>query len=301
MKQKLTEVITSGKVLVGDGAWGTFIYQKGLQVGECPEKWNLDRPDDIKDIAQKYVDAGSHMVETNSFGGSRFKLASYGLEDKAYEINKAAARLSAEAEGEHWVLGSIGPTGKMLIMGDVTDDDLYDAFKEQAKALYDGGADLICVETMTANDEAALAVKAAKENTDAEVICTFTFDKTVQEDYKTMMGISPKEAVQAALDAGADIIGTNCGNGTERMVEIVQEIRKDFPNVPVLVQANAGMPVNVDGVDVFPETPEQMSGFVTKLIEAGANIIGGCCGTNPEHIKAIRLVIDEFSTSKGVI
>lgn len=295
MKQKLTEILKTGKILVGDGAWGTFIYEKGLQIGECPEKWNLERPEEIKDIAQKYIDAGSDMVETNSFGGSRFKLASYQVGNQTYEINKAAARLSAEANGNHWVLGSIGPTGKMLIMGDVTEEELYDGFKEQSLGLYDGGADAICVETMTAIDEATLAVKAAKENTNAEVICTFTFDKTLQGDYKTMMGISPEEAVQAALDAGADIIGSNCGNGIERMVEIVEEIRNHFPDVPVLVQANAGMPVNVDGVDVFPETPEQMSGSVTSLIKAGANIIGGCCGTKPEHIRAIKTIVDQHN------
>ena len=156
MKQKLTDILKTGKILIGDGAWGTFIYEKGLKAGECPEKWNLDRPDDIIDIAQKYVDAGSDMVETNSFGGSRFKLTSYQLENLTYEINKAAARLSAEANGEHWVLGSVGPTGKMLIMGDVTEEDLYEAFKEQAMALYEGGADAICVETMTAIDEAEI-------------------------------------------------------------------------------------------------------------------------------------------------
>lgn len=295
MKQKITDFLKTGKILVGDGAWGTFIYEKGLKAGECPEKWNLDRPNDIRDIAQKYIDAGSNMVETNSFGGSRFKLTSYQLENLTYEINKAAASLSVEANGDHWVLGSVGPTGKMLIMGDVTENELYDAFREQAMALYDGGANAICVETMTAIDEATLAVRAAKENTKAEVICTFTFDKTVQGDYKTMMGISPEEAVQASLDAGADIIGSNCGNGIERMLEIVQEIRKHFLHVPILVQANAGMPVNVDGVDVFPETPEQMSRVVTPLINAGANIIGGCCGTNPNHIRAIRKVVDDYN------
>lgn len=297
MKQKLTDVLKTGKILVGDGAWGTFIYQKGLQPGECPELWNLEHPDDIKDIAQKYVDAGSDLVETNSFGGSRFKLASYNLDNQVHEINKAAAHLSAEAKGNHWVLGSVGPTGKMLLMGDVTEQELYDAFKEQAAALAEGGADVICVETMTAIDEATLAVKAAKENTNAEIICTFTFDKTLQGDYKTMMGISPEEAVQAAVDAGADIIGSNCGNGIERMVEIVETIRKSVPEIPVLVQANAGMPVNIDGVDVFPETPEQMSNYVTKLISAGANIIGGCCGTNPEHIRAIKVVVEKHNAN----
>ena len=291
----IVETVGTGRILVSDGAWGTFLQKKGLQPGECPEAWCLERPDDVREIAANYAAAGADMVETNSFGGASFKLEHYGLADKAAEINEAAARLSREAAGpDKWVIGSVGPTGKILMMGDVTEEELYEAFKTQAVALEKGGADAVCVETMSAIDEAALAVKAAKENTNLEVICTFTFERTVNGDYRTMMGVAPADMVAALIDAGADIIGTNCGNGMERMVDIVGDIRSAAPETPILVHANAGAPVNVDGVDTFPETPEDMRNRVPALVEAGANIVGGCCGTTPEHISAIKSAVEEI-------
>ena len=291
---KIVEAVKSGRVLVSDGAWGTFLQQKGLKPGECPELWNVERPDDIRAIAQSYIDAGSDMVETNSFGGTCFKLEHYGLESRVSEISEAAARLSREAAGDLWVIASIGPTGKMLLMGDVTEEELYNGFKEQAVALEKGGADAICIETMSALDEATLAVKAAKENTDCEVIVTFTFEQTVNGDYRTMMGVSPEQAAEEMIEAGADIIGTNCGNGIERMIDIVKALRAAAPDTPILVHANAGLPKSIDGVDVFPESPAEMAGKIPALIAAGANIVGGCCGTTPEHIKAMKEVVEKM-------
>ena len=291
-RSKILDEVKAGKILISDGAWGTFLQKKGLQPGECPELWCIDRADDVMDVAKNYIDAGADMVETDSFGGSSFKLEHYGLADRAAEINEAAAKISREAAGENnWVIASIGPTGKMLLMGDVTEEELYNSFKEQAVAFEKGGADAVCIETMSAIDEATLAVKAAKENTSLEVICTFTFEKTVNDDYRTMMGVSPTDMATAMVEAGADIIGTNCGNGIERMIDIVKEIRTTAPDTPILVHANAGAPVNVDGVDTFPESPEDMKARVPTLIEAGANIIGGCCGTTPAHIKAMKEAI----------
>ena len=287
-REKIISAVKS-KVLVSDGAWGTFLHDKGLKPGECPEQWCLTHFNDVKEIADSYIAAGADMVQTNSFGGSRFKLKQYGLEEKAAEINEAAARASRQAAGDHcWVIASIGPSGKMLITEEVSEEELYDAFKEQAIALEKGGADALCIETMSDIGEAAEAIKAAKENTKLEIICTFTFEKTLKGEYRTMMGISPEQAARASLEAGADIIGTNCGNGSERMIDIVKEIRTALPYAPILVHANAGLPQNIDGRVVFPETPEDMAKHISALVGAGANIIGGCCGTKPEHIKAIK-------------
>jgi len=293
-RQKITEALKAGKILVSDGAWGTFLHKKGLKPGECPELWCVDRPNDVQDVAKNYIDAGADMVETDSFGGSSFKLAHYGLADRAAEINEAAARISRQAAGEdHWVIASIGPTGKMLVAEEVTEEELYEAFKTQAVAFEKGGADAACVETMSDIEEARQAVKAVKENTQLEIICTFTFEKTAKGEYRTMMGVDPVSAMNAAIEAGADIVGANCGNGIERMIEIVGEMRAVNKAIPILVHANAGLPKNVNGEVVFPETPEDMANFAPKLAAAGANIIGGCCGTTPAHIKAMKQALSK--------
>jgi 5-methyltetrahydrofolate--homocysteine methyltransferase len=292
---KIVDVLKSGKILVSDGAWGTFLYEKGMKAGECPDAWSIDHFDDVVDIAKSYADAGADMVESNSFGASCYKLEHFGLQDKAAEINEYAVRASRKGAGEKFVIASIGPTGKLLVTEEVTEEDLYEAFKVQAVALEKGGADAVCIETMSDAEEACCAIRATKENTKLEIIATFSFDKTVQGTYKTMMGLSPADAVKAALEAGADIVGTNCGNGIERMIEIVREMKAAYPDALILVHANAGLPQNVNGKDVFPETPEMMAAQVNAIIEAGANIIGGCCGTTPAHIAAIKKVVDGYN------
>ena len=286
--RSLLAALKSKNILISDGAWGTFLHQRGLQPGECPELWNITHRDDVFAIAKSYIDAGADMILTNSFGGSPSKLEHYGLQDRAAELNKAAAAISREAAGvDHLVLGSIGPTGVMLMMGDVSEETLYNGFCVQAEALNKGGVDAICIETMSALDEACLAIQAVRKSTGLEVVCTFTFEKTVSGEYRTMMGVSPAEMVQAVKEAGATIIGTNCGNGFDQMIEIVREIRSIDPITPILVHANAGKPIFQDGKTVFPETPEMMAAKVVDMIKSGANIIGGCCGTTPTHIQKL--------------
>jgi 5-methyltetrahydrofolate--homocysteine methyltransferase len=285
--KSLMDRLTKGETLVSDGAWGTLLQSMGLQPGESPESWNLTHPDKVRSVAQQYVEAGSDIVLTNSFGGSRFKLERYGLSDKTADINRAAAALSREAAGDRHVLGSIGPTGKMLIMGEVTETEWIEAFGLQARALTEGGAEGVCIETMSALDEALCAIQGVHETTDCIIACTFTFERTQQGEYRTLMGVSPAEMAEAVLKAGADIIGTNCGNGMQRMVDIVHELRAVDGRVPVLVHANAGMPVLKEGKTVFPESPDETASWVAALRDAGANIIGGCCGTTPAHIRAI--------------
>jgi 5-methyltetrahydrofolate--homocysteine methyltransferase len=286
--KKISEKIHEGKILVSDGAWGTFLMAKGLKRGECPEAWNLSRRADVLDVARSYVAAGADMIETNSFGGSRVKLDHYGLKDQAFEINKAAAAISREAAGSKiHVLGSIGPTGKLLENEEIGEAELYEAFREQARALEEGGADAACIETMASLPEALRAVKAVKENTRMEIVCTFTFAKTLSRGYRTMMGAAPRDIVEPLARAGADIIGANCGNGMEQFLEIVREMRAVNAKIPILVHANAGLPEIVNGTVRYPQTPGHMTGLVKSLVEAGANIIGGCCGTTPEHIRAI--------------
>lgn len=286
--KSLLEILNNRKVLVSDGAWGTLLHQSGLQPGECPELWNITHRDEVYAIAKSYIDAGADIILTNSFGGSPVKLEHYGLQERAFELNEAAGFISREAAGpEKFVLGSIGPTGKILMMDEISEQKLFDGFSIQAEALKKGGVDAICVETMSAIDEACIAIRAAKKATNLEVVCTFTFEKTPKDEYRTMMGVSPHEMAVALKNAGADIIGANCGNGFNQMIEIVSQIREVNSSIPILVHANAGKPIFQDGNTVFPETPQVMVAKVQDLIDCGANIIGGCCGTTPAHIKAL--------------
>ncbi|MFP4499804.1 MAG: homocysteine S-methyltransferase family protein [Candidatus Hydrogenedentota bacterium] len=282
-------------ILLSDGGWGSELIAQGLAVGECPESWNLDHREAVLAVARSYADAGPDLITTNTFGGSRIQLDKHGLGGQAAAINREGAAISREAMGPgRHVNASIGPSGEILMMGAVTGDDLYAAFKEQAVAFEEGGADACLVETMMDLEEATTAIRAVKENTNLEVVCTMTFQRAEGDVYNTMMGITPQAFVEGALDAGASVIGANCTLGPAELTALVKQLREAAPeDVPVMVQPNAGQPVNEGGGLHYPETPESFAAYVPRFIDAGARILGGCCGTGPAHIAAMRDAIDK--------
>jgi 5-methyltetrahydrofolate--homocysteine methyltransferase len=287
------EKLRAGEVLIGDGAMGTMLMAHGLAPGACPEAFNLERPDVLETIARAYLDAGADIVETNTFGGSPLKLAQYGLADETTAINRAAvAAVRRATGGTALVAGSCGPTGCTLKpYGDTDPAQVGAAFERQLAALLEAGVDLIVVETMTDLTEARLAVEAAKRLApETPVAATMTFDATPR-GFFTIMGTTVAEAAAGLAEAGAEILGSNCGNGIEAMVAIAREFRAATDR-PLLIQANAGLPLMEGGRLVYPETPEFMAAQVPALVAAGVGIIGGCCGTTPEHIRAFRTCVD---------
>lgn len=289
--------IEQRRVLVGDGGMGTMLQAAGLAPGESPERWNIERPDAIGAVNRAYLKAGAELLETNTFGGTPTRLETHGLADRCAEINRAAAETARAVAGDDaLVLGSIGPTGALLRpLGPLSPDAAYDAFLRQADALAKGGADALCVETMTDITEACLAVKAAM-TTKLPVLATMTFDETPRGPF-TMMGVNPARAARELEEAGVVAIGTNCGTGPEPMVDVVRQLRASS-ELPILVQPNAGLPEYVDGELRYPLEPEGFAAFAATFVEAGANIIGGCCGTTPDHIRALAEAVAQLRSAE---
>ena len=290
----LLERLKETKLLVGDGAWGTMLQKSGLKAGECPEEWNVTHAQEIRNIASQYARAGADIVLTNTFGGSFFKLKKYSLEARTRELNEAGVRLSIDGAPGCLVAASVGPTGEFLTpLGVVTEEEMEAVFAEQISALLEGGVRIIVIETMTAIEEALCAVRAAKKlDSSIDVAATMTFDP-VPGGFKTMMGVDCARAVRELTAAGVDVLGSNCGNGIDQMIPITREIRR-YTELPILIQSNAGSPELINGETVFRQSPEYMAERVGELVEAGADIVGGCCGTTPDHIAAIRKAIDSL-------
>ena len=281
------ELLKEKKVLIADGAWGTELSKRGLQPGDCPEKWNLDHAADVKAVAAAYVQAGADVILSNTFGGNPLKLAKAGLEQRVEEVNRLGASISKEAaRGKALVFASVGPTGKFMEpLGTITEQQMVECFARQARALAEGGADGIVIETFTDLAEARAALRAVKENTALPAAISMTFSRG-PAGFATMMGVKPQQAAEVLEAAGADIVGSNCGTGIKDMIEVARLMRP-ATSLPLWIKPNAGLPELVGGKTVFRETPAEMAKHFKALVDAGANVIGGCCGTTPEHIRML--------------
>lgn len=289
----LQELLEQPPILL-DGGWGTQLQERGLEMGECPDAWNLTHPDQVEAIARDYTQAGSQIILTNTFGANRITLSKHDLADRTFEINQKGAELSKKgADGSALVFGSIGPTGKMLLMDQITEDELWQVFREQAQALAAGGVDGIVVETMSDPAEAKIAVAAAKES-GLPVTGCMCFDTGKNKD-RTMMGTTVEKAVEELLDAGADIIGANCGQGLAGYISICEQMKK-VAKKPIWIKANAGLPELENGLPVYKTTAEDFASMIPKVIEAGADFVGGCCGTTPKFIQEVKKVLAKVRT-----
>jgi 5-methyltetrahydrofolate--homocysteine methyltransferase len=280
----IANLIKDGPVLT-DGSWGTQIMKRGLQPRESPDSWNLTHPEKVEEVAREYVNAGSRVILTNTFGSNRFVLGKFGLGDKVAKINIKGVEISKKAAGtKAYVFASMGPSGKLLVTKDVTEDNLRQAFEEQARAIARAGADAIVVETMMDLSEARIAAEAAKQ-TGLPVIACLVFDAGKVKD-RTMMGNTPEQAVEVLSRAGVDALGANCGQGIEGFIPICRRMRS-ATDLPLWMKPNAGLPEMAEGKVVYKTTAQEFVRFVPELVQAGANFIGGCCGTEQAFISEI--------------
>ena len=290
MNSTLAELLRNGPVVL-DGAWGTQLQQRGLAPGECPDGWNITHPDRVLEVARAYVEAGSRVILTNTFGANRIALSRHNLAADAIAINKAGATISLQAsQGKARVFGSMGPCGKLVLSGDVTEQEIERVFTEQARALAEAGVHGIVVETMSDLAEAAIAVAAAHE-TGLPVVACMSFDSGHAKD-RTMMGVTPEQAAYELRKAGADAIGANCGLGIEGYVPLCIRLRA-ATDLPLWIKPNAGTPEVVDGVITYRTGVKVFAEWSGRLLDAGANFVGGCCGTTPAFISALADLVKQ--------
>jgi len=284
MHTLIQQLVSQGPILT-DGAWGTEFQARGLEAGECPDVWNLTHPDRVEAVARAYVEAGSQVILTNTFRGNRLALERPGFAGKLEDINRRGVEISRRAAGgQARVFASLGPSGKLLMMGEVSEEELLAVFSEQARALADGGADALIFETMSDLAEAKVGVRAARP-TGLPVIVSMAFDSGKNLD-RTMMGVTPEAAAAELSAAGADVIGANCGQSIEGYLSLCQRLRRSTA-LPIWLKPNAGMPELVQGRTEYQTAPKDFAAAALQLREFGANFLGGCCGTNPAFIRAL--------------
>lgn len=292
---KLIQFLDAHPVILGDGAMGTMLQAAGLTTGGAPEEWNVTRPDVITGIYQGYVDAGSQIITTNSFGGTRFRLGRENLEAHGHEFNLAAARLARAvadaADHEVLVAGDIGPSGEIMApLGTLTPEDARAAFAEQAAALAEGGVDFFLIETMSALEEVEAAIQGIRAVSALPIAATMTFDTR----FRTMMGVKPAQALEALYGWGLRVIGANCGNGPEEIERVIGEMAAVKPaDVYLIAQSNAGLPKYTQKKIHYDGTPEVMAGYALKMKALGVKYIGACCGSTPAHIAAMGEALRE--------
>jgi 5-methyltetrahydrofolate--homocysteine methyltransferase len=290
--EKILERLRRREVIVGDGAVGTLLMHRVLNYCDPPEAYNITRPNLLEEIASMYLEAGAEIITTNSLGASPLRLRQFCLEEQTETINQNAVMAVRRAVGDRaYISASVGPSGCVLKpLGKTDPDEVLASFSRQISALLSASADLICIETMTDIAEATLALQAVRSlNPSIPVMATMTFSKSPR-GYYTFMGTSVPEAVTALEKAGADIIGSNCGEGSDNMLAIAREFCR-YSHVPVAIQSNAGLPSATNEGVVYPETPEFMAARAAEMVRLGVQVIGGCCGTTPEHIRAIRKAV----------
>ena len=285
---KLKHLLANNEYLIADGGMGTMLMDAGLEQGDPPEMWNLLHPDRIRDVHHGYIEAGAQIILTNSFGGTRFRLKLHKLQDRAFELNKAAAELArAEADAATKMVvvgGSIGPTGEIMEpIGAMAYDDAVAAFAEQAAGLAAGGADVLWIETMSDINEVRAAVQGCRQTTDLPLVATMTFDT----NGRTMMGITPVQAFTELSEMNLTALGGNCGNGPEEIEAVIQAMYAANQDYPFVAKSNAGIPEYTNGHLHYNGTPEVMADYAVKVRNYGARIIGACCGSTPAHIAAM--------------
>lgn len=290
---KLQKALKTNEFLVLDGAMGTMLFALGLEQGGAPELWNVTYPDRIQEVHGRYIAAGSQIILTNSFGGTSYRLKLHNLQDRVYELNRAAAEIgrAAAENAPHPVLlaGSMGPTGELLEpLGTMTYAKAKAAFAEQARGLVDGGVDILWIETMSHLDEVRAAIEGAREVSDLPITATMSFDT----NGRTMMGVTAQQAISALRELNLAAIGANCGNNLPDTMAAVQAMRKAEPNIPLIAKANAGIPRwGNDGQLVYDGTPKVMAGYAYHVHQMGAQLIGACCGSSPDTIWAMNAAL----------